>query len=712
MNILKFLAFLRGYITYIFQVPVKHYLSTDIVLITQNLRKKIRQGKTYFKDTSILLKKRCKISAQHLIKKVDSSGSLRLLFEDRSTLRRTSVASSSGTLRLLFDCASGTSRSVLEAQSKPSQRCAKPVSNMSRRSLEAEPKVSRRAGEALHSSDICLINFASASTFHAIGIEFSSGSHRVTPIKTRCGLDEKPMESKNSAGIAQKMVEAFQQVGDFRLTYGVESERSVLRFFKSICKALVLRANTLLGSIGQVVQRALKCLLFVTDYKHACRIVLSCLFLCLVSMFSLSAQTPRKDSGADGLSSLVALKPGDKIPDAVWNQSLELNYFNGKKKTIKFSDLKGKLILLDFWATWCPSCIEGFPHLEDVLTINKDEIAVLLVNSTQTKDTQKRVQDLKKKYKTAYGFQTSLPYLFGDTIFQQLFPHNAVPHVVWINKDGILVANTYPNALSKENITAVLHTGNADFHQKKMRTNKEVALITNEMLNNGFYAGSVFQTYQEGLDASSGNYSFDGKRTRYQLLNLRFSQLVALAFQKELKGIPWRHWQFATSSGVNPKQRLLTPNRYENSFCYEMVVQDSLPKSRAKQFFTEDFKKFFGIKLSVENKPTDVWRVSFNSAAEKVRSKGGIPEVFLGDSQTEMKFRNIPLELLVDNLSLYFHRPLVIGASKEVLVDMTIPKDFEGWEEDTRKAFLRAMGLELNSAQETIACASFSLTDK
>ncbi|QQT62624.1 TlpA family protein disulfide reductase [Sphingobacterium multivorum] len=676
------------------------------------MRKKIRQGKTYFKGTSILLKKRCKISAQNLLKKADSSGSLRVLFDCPSTLRRTSVASSSGTLRLLFDCASGGSRSVLEALPKPSRRSAKPVSNMSRRSLEAEPEASRRAGEVSPSSDFCLPNFALASAFHAVGLEFSSGSHRATPIKTRCRLDENPMKCKNSAGIAQKMIEDFQKVGDFRLTYGVESERSVLMFFRSICKAFVFRANTLLGLISQVVQRALKCFLFVADDKRAYRMVLTCLFLCLVSMFSLSAQTPRKDSGADGLSSLVALKPGDKIPDAVWNQSLELNYFNGKKKTIKFADLKGKLILLDFWATWCPSCIEGFPHLEDVLAINKDEIAVLLVNSTQTKDTQKRVQDLKKKYQAAYGFQTSLPYLFGDTIFQQLFPHNAVPHVVWINKDGILVANTYPNALSKENITAVLHTGNADFHQKKMRANKEVALITNEMLNNGFYAGSVFQTYQEGLDASSGNYSFDGKRTRYQLLNLRFSQLVALAFQKELKGIPWRHWQFAASSGVNSKQRLLTPNRYENSFCYEMVVQDSLPKSRARHFFAEDFKKFFGIKLSVENKPTDVWRVSFNSAAEKIRSKGGIPEVFLGDSQTEMKFRNIPLELLVDNLSLFFHRPLVIGASKEVLVDMTIPKDFEGWEEDNRKAFLRAMGLELNSSRETIACASFSLTDR
>ncbi|WP_313184195.1 TlpA family protein disulfide reductase [Sphingobacterium siyangense] len=630
------------------------------------MRKKIRQGKTYFKGTSIQLKKRCKISAQKRLKKADSSGSLRVLFECPSTLRRISVASSSGMLRLLFDCASGGSRSVLDALPKPSRRSAEPISTMSRRSLEAESKVSRREGNASLRSGFFLNNFAPTSAFHAIGIEFSSGSHRATPIKTRCRLDENPMKCKNSAGIDGVML---------------------------CCIAMVFQLSNYSFKVLKSV-RALA------------------LLALLVSMFSLSAQTPRKDSGADGLSSLVALKPGDKIPDAVWNQSLELNYFNGKKKTIKFADLKGKLILLDFWATWCPSCIEGFPHLEDVLAINKDEITVLLVNSTQTKDTQKRVQDLKKKYKTAYGFQTSLPYLFGDTIFQQLFPHNAVPHVVWINKDGILVANTYPNALSKENITAVLHTGNADFHQKKMRANKEVALITNEMLNNGFYAGSVFQTYQEGLDASSGNYSFDGKRTRYQLLNLRFSQLVALAFQKELKGIPWRHWQFAASSGVNSKQRLLTPNRYENSFCYEMVVQDSLPKSRAKQFFTEDFKKFFGIKLSVENKPTDVWRVSFNSAAEKVRSKGGIPEVFLGDSQTEMKFRNIPLELLVDNLSLYFHRPLVIGASKEVLVDMTIPKDFEGWEEDTRKAFLRAMGLELNSSQETIACASFSLTDK
>ncbi|HBW80857.1 MAG TPA: hypothetical protein DEF78_12510, partial [Sphingobacterium sp.] len=342
MNTLKLITFLKAYITYIFQVPVKQYLSTDIVLFTHLLRKKIRQGKTYFKGTSILLKKRCTNGAQNLLKKADPSGSLWVLFEDPSTLRRTSVASSSGMLRLLFDCASGGSRSVLEALPKPSRRSAKPVSNMSRRSLEAAPKVSRRAGEALPSSDFCLTNFAPASAFHAIGIEFSSGFHRATPIKTRCRPDENPMKRRNSVVIGYLTVDytfaqethkldysatlgspllspcytqgqlndctsptqqkqAFQQVGESRLTYGVESERSFLRFFKSICKALEFRANTLLGSIGLVVQRALKCFLFVAYYKRAYRMVLTWMFLCFVSMFSLSAQTPRKDSGADGL---------------------------------------------------------------------------------------------------------------------------------------------------------------------------------------------------------------------------------------------------------------------------------------------------------------------------------------------------------------------------------------------------------------------------
>ncbi len=500
MNTLKLIAFLKTYIAYIFQVPVKHYLSTDIVLFTLLLRKKIRQGKTYFKGTSILLKKRCKISAQNLLKKADSSGSLRFFFEDPSTLRRTNVASFSGMLRLLFDCASGRSRSVLEALPKPSRRSAKPVSTMSRRSLEAEPKVSRRGEEVSPSSNFCLTNFAQASAFHAVCLEFSSGSHWVAPIKTRCRPDEKPMKCKNSAGIAQKMVDyslaqethkldysatlgspllspcytqgrlndctrptqqkqAFQQVGDARLTYGVESERSVLRCFKSVCKAFVFQVKALLISIGLVVQRALKCLLLVADYKRAYRMVLSCVCLrivfqssnfsfkvlksiralmvlaLMVSMFSLSAQTPRKNSGADGLDKIKGLQVGDRLPDKFWSTSY-LGLKDGNTAEFNFHQSKGKFVLLDFWATWCTVCVKGFPKIDSLHRTLKDNVAIVLVNQKGNRDTKESIAAFFERYHRRFPYAMDMPQIYQDTILNQYFQHRSIPHYVLISPKG------------------------------------------------------------------------------------------------------------------------------------------------------------------------------------------------------------------------------------------------------------------------------------
>ncbi|MGJ1415283.1 TlpA family protein disulfide reductase [Sphingobacterium multivorum] len=704
------------------------------------MRKKIRQGKTYFKGTSILLKKRCTISAQKLLKKADSSGSLRVLFEDRSTLRRISVASSSGMLRLLFDCASGRSRSVLEALPKPSRRAPEPISTMSRRSLEAEPKASRREEKVSPSSDFCLTNFAPTSAFHAIGIEFSSGSHRATPIKTRCRLDENPMKCKNSAGNNLVMVDyslaqethkldysatlgspllspcytqgqlndctrptqqkqAFQQVGNARLTYEVESERSVLWFFKSICKALVLRANTLLGSIGLVVQQALKCFLFVADYKRAHRMVLSCLFLCLVSKFSLSAQTPRKDSGADGLSNLVALKPGDKVPDAVWNQSLELHYFNGQKKTIKFADLKGKLILLDFWSTGCPSCIEGIPKMELIQQRFLNNIQIVMVNSKRNKDTAKRIKTRFEKFKADFNFTPSLPTVLDDTVFTALFVHNTLPALAVVDTNGVFIAMTSSHSLTDKNIQALVD-GNAVLKSEGIYKNLTRSAAEPLLDTVGVHYISAFGGYRDNYLPVYPNLNHKKGTTFLQMGNQSLQFMLFQAYGQVLKGFRQNDLVIDARLGRQFKEKLLNGNSTQNKYWYQFYTDDSVSRSQFADIFCREFQNYFKIAVARKSDSIELYKIRFSDKIKTILTSGKASIARFQGIGEEAFYQNIPIGLFLQNLFYAFDLPTELQEKENFNIDITIPAGFVRWTEQEKLTFLNERGIMFSAVKE------------
>jgi thiol-disulfide isomerase/thioredoxin len=96
-------------------------------------------------------------------------------------------------------------------------------------------------------------------------------------------------------------------------------------------------------------------------------------------------------------------------------------------------DLKGKVVLLDFWATWCGPCREALPHMREIAKKFDGEPLVLMSVSLDS-DQQKW-----KDYVAKNGM-TWLNYYDGgfEGPISKLFGVEAIPHTFTIDADGIL----------------------------------------------------------------------------------------------------------------------------------------------------------------------------------------------------------------------------------------------------------------------------------
>ncbi|MHB1392180.1 MAG: TlpA disulfide reductase family protein [Clostridia bacterium] len=106
-----------------------------------------------------------------------------------------------------------------------------------------------------------------------------------------------------------------------------------------------------------------------------------------------------------------------------------LEDLNGNKVTL--SQLKGKKVFLNFWATWCPPCKAEMPHIEKLYQETKDsDLVILAVNVGEDKKT---VQDFIAKNK--YNFPVLLD-VKGEV--SQLYQVSGIPTSYFIDTNGFL----------------------------------------------------------------------------------------------------------------------------------------------------------------------------------------------------------------------------------------------------------------------------------
>lgn len=120
-------------------------------------------------------------------------------------------------------------------------------------------------------------------------------------------------------------------------------------------------------------------------------------------------------------------------------------------KTLKLSDYKGKVVILDFWATWCPPCRKGIPDLVD-LKKRYGNKGLEIIGISLDQDTKPDVVPFIKEYKINY------PVVYGDAnIVMQYGGIRSIPTSFVIDKEGKIIASyvglisslTYENHVKK-----------------------------------------------------------------------------------------------------------------------------------------------------------------------------------------------------------------------------------------------------------------------
>ncbi|MCE7044532.1 TlpA family protein disulfide reductase [Dyadobacter sp. CY312] len=371
------------------------------------------------------------------------------------------------------------------------------------------------------------------------------------------------------------------------------------------------------------------------------------LFYLLVSYLLMMCWKPVR---AQSLADLKPLQIGDTVPDV----TIE-NILHYKTPTAKLSDFKGKLLILDFWATWCSPCVAMIPKMDSLQKQFEGRVQFLSV----TYQSEKEVSTFFEKYTKRKGKRIALPEVVGDTLLRKTFYHNALPHYVWIGPDGVIKAITNFDQVSAKKITSMLQQEQIALPQKKdekrIPYSNQTPLLANGNGGDGsnLLYHSVLTAYTKGLKGGF-SWKIDSLTGR----RITMTNCTRLWFYRLAYGRPggWLE-EGNVSIEVKDDSKLtssLHGNSYldwlqdDNGFCYEVIVPAHFQR-QANEIMQQDLRDFFPEYSAFMEKRKRQCLALKRIGKQNLHSAGGKPEISL--SPLEWKVRNVSAGALIDRLN-------------------------------------------------------------
>lgn len=390
-----------------------------------------------------------------------------------------------------------------------------------------------------------------------------------------------------------------------------------------------------------------------------CFLALLCLF------FSVKAQPPHN-----------ALSIGDQIPAITIT-----NILNHPTGQAKLTDFKGKLLILDFWATWCSPCIAMFPKTDSLQKVFDGKVQFLPV-------TYQSEQEVNKLFSKAAKLKNiHPPMVVGDKVLHELFPHKELPHYVWINAEGRVKSITGFQEVNADNIRKMLAEEKPLLVQKRdseIDYDREVPLLLGNygIAHSDLRLESLLSGYVEGLQTRFDILRTDnGAITRVTVTNAPLKMLFTLAWSNDK-----RYFKDNTTlvevaepskiTTAETDQEKVKAWMKDNTYCQEIIVPAHL-SSKALDFMKENLVQYFPqYQVSVEKRMRPCLVLQRTSPVDKIKTSGKPWESNFGYYETTIV--NCPVARLVSylNQSLqHLPRPVVDNTGYTGYVDVKLDTD-------------------------------------
>jgi peroxiredoxin len=160
------------------------------------------------------------------------------------------------------------------------------------------------------------------------------------------------------------------------------------------------------------------------------KIVVSLMLVFLLVLLSSCGNTPDTTVEAPLEEPAEGAGNTEEARKIIYAPDFELMDLDGNM--VKLSDLKGKNLIINFWATWCPYCVDEMPDLQKLHDKYKDDDFMVLAVNVREKGSK------AKEYLEENNIQ--IPVLLdteGTASYE--YGANSIPLSVAVDKNGIIV---------------------------------------------------------------------------------------------------------------------------------------------------------------------------------------------------------------------------------------------------------------------------------